>query len=178
LACPAKDFCVSCVWQYERLQIEKVRIITQANAIRAFAGMFLEEPHRTTRNFNALLDNVGKAIFVDGHKLDPYYVSAFALYRLERLFRAQKLDSAFKAARFQILLAVRRLANPDPLPLMNSHDMEKHCKVIADVLWDAKTADELIEQAAAVVSKVANNNLDRDNIRTVPITDAIKNFKP
>jgi AIPR protein len=102
--------------QDERLSIEKVRIVTQANAIRAFAGMFLEEPHRTTRNFNALLDNVGKTIFVDGQKLDPYYVSSFALYKLEKLFRAQKLDSAFKAARFQILLAARRLTNPAPLP--------------------------------------------------------------
>jgi hypothetical protein len=164
--------------QYERLPIEKVRIVTQANAVRAFAGMFLEEPHRTTRNFNALLDNVGKTIFVDGQKLDPYYVSSFALYKLEKLFRAQKLDSAFKAARFQILLAARRLANPDPLPKMNSHDMSKFCKTITDVLWDTKAADELIDRAALEVSKVAKGNLDRDYIRTVPITDAIKNIKP
>lgn len=93
--------------QYDRMPIEKVRIITQANAIRAFAGMFLEEPHRTTRNFNALLDNVGKTIFVDGHKFEPYYVSSFALYKLEKLFRAQKLNTAFKAARYQVLLAAR-----------------------------------------------------------------------
>ena len=72
--------------QYDRQSIEKVRIVTQANTIRAFAGMFLEVPHQTTRTFNALLDNVGKTIFVDGQKLDPYYVSAFTLYKLERLF--------------------------------------------------------------------------------------------
>jgi hypothetical protein len=162
--------------QYERLPIEKVRIVTQANAVRAFAGMFLEEPHRTTRNFNALLDNVGKTIFVDGQRLEPYYVSSFALYKLEKLFRAQKLDSGFKAARFQILLAARRLANPAPLPRMNSYDMSKFCKTITDILWDAKAADELIDKAALEVSKVARGNLDRDYIRTVPITDAIKNI--
>jgi len=163
--------------QYDRMPIEKVRIITQANAIRAFAGMFLEEPHRTTRNFNALLDNVGKTIFVDGQRFEPYYVSSFALYKLERLFRAQKLDSAFKAARYQILLAARRLANSGALPSMNSRDMEKYCKTIADVLWDASAADALLERAAEMVSKVAKGNLDRDNIRTVPITEAIKHFE-
>jgi hypothetical protein len=163
--------------QYDRLSIEKVRVITQANTIRAFAGMFLEEPHRTTRNFNALLDNIGKTIFVDGHKLDPYYVAAFTLYKLEKIFRAQKLSSDYKATRYQILLAARRLANPAPLPRMNSNEMEKYCKVIAEILWDAEKADALIQSAAEIVSTVANGNLDRDNIRTVAITDAIKNYK-
>jgi AIPR protein len=163
--------------QYDRLSIEKVRVITQANTIRAFAGMFLEEPHRTTRNFNALLDNVEKTIFVDGHKLDPYYVAAFTLYKLEKIFRAQKLSSEYKATRYQILLAARRLANPDPLPRMNSNDMEKYCKVITDSLWDAESADALLQSAANIVSIVAKGHLDRDNIRTVAITDAIKNYK-
>jgi hypothetical protein len=163
--------------QYDRMPIEKVRVVTQANAIRAFAGMFLEEPHRTTRNFNALLDNVGKTIFVDGHKCDPYYVSSFSLYKLEKLFRVQKLDTAFKAARYQVLLAARRLANSNALPPMNSRDMEKYCKTITDVLWDADAADELLEKAANIVSTVAKGNLDRDNIRTVPITEAIKAIK-
>lgn len=163
--------------QYDRMPIEKVRIITQANSIRAFAGMFLEEPHRTTRNFNALLDNVGKTIFVDGHKFEPYYVAAFALYKLEKLFRAQKLDTAFKAARYQVLLAARRLANSGNMPPMNSRDMEKYCKSITDVLWDSDGADSLLEKAAEIVLKVANNNLDRDNIRTVPVTEAIKSYQ-
>ncbi len=160
--------------QYERQPIEKFRVVSQANVIRAFAGMFLDEPHRTTRNFNALLDGVGKSIFVDGHKLDPYYVSAFALYRLEKLFKAQKLDSSLKAARFQILLAARLLANPAPLPRMNSNDMEKFCKSLTDKLWDAKASDELIGSAVEVVLDVTGGNLDRDHVRTAPITEAIK----
>lgn len=163
--------------QYDRMPIEKVRIISQANSIRAFAGMFLEEPRRTTRNFNALLDNVGKTIFVDGHKFEPYYAASFALYKLEKLFRTQKLDTAFKAARYQVLLAARRVASPSPMPAMNSRDMEKYCKSITDILWDSDAADQLLEKAAGIVSKVANGNLDRDNIRTVPITEAIKSHQ-
>jgi hypothetical protein len=61
---------------------------------------------------------------------------------------------------------------------MNSHEMSKFCKTITDVLWDTKAADELIDRAALEVSKVAKGNLDRDYIRTLPITDAIKNIKP
>jgi hypothetical protein len=163
--------------QYDRQPVEKVRIVTQANTIRAFAGMFLEVPHQTTRTFNALLDNVGRTIFVDGQKLDPYYVSAFSLYKLERLFRNQRIPTTFKAARFQILLAARRKAAPGPLPQINAREMETYCKRVADVLWDQTAGDELLEAAAVAVSTVANGNLDRDNIRTVAVTDGIKGLK-
>jgi AIPR protein len=40
--------------QYDRWTIEKTRIITQPYVIKAFAAMFLNEPHRTTRNYAAL----------------------------------------------------------------------------------------------------------------------------
>ncbi|MBZ5568322.1 MAG: hypothetical protein LAN64_10795, partial [Acidobacteriia bacterium] len=36
------------------LGIEKTRVITQPNVIKAFAAMFLQEAHRTTRNYSAL----------------------------------------------------------------------------------------------------------------------------
>ena len=37
-------------------------IITLTNLIRAYAAFVLDEPHRTTRNFKALLDKVGTTI--------------------------------------------------------------------------------------------------------------------
>ena len=55
--------------------------------------------------------------------------------------------------------------------------METYCKRVTDVLWDATAGDELIEAAAGAVLSVANNNLDRDNIRTVAVTDGIKGLK-
>ena len=162
--------------QYDRQAIDKTRIISQANLIRAFAGMFLDEPYRTTRNFNALLDKIGQEIFVEGHRLEAYYVSALTLYRLEKLFRVQAIDSKLKAARFQILLAFRRLANPAKLPPLNSGAMEKFCKVVTDVLWDQSQAEKLLIKASEIIIGVTNGNLHRDNIRTVQVTEAIRNY--
>lgn len=96
--------------QYGRLSIEKTRIVTPANMIRAFASMFLCEPHRATRNYAGLKSKVGDEIFAKDHKMDPYYTSAFALYKLEYLFRTNRLDAKYKSARFHILLALRLLA--------------------------------------------------------------------
>jgi len=159
--------------QYDRLQVEKTRIVTPPNMIRAFAAMFLNEPHRTTRNYAGLAAKVGKDIFVKGHRQEPYYTAAFTLYKLEYFFRSGRLERKFRPTRFHILLAARMLGNPGQLPPINSREMEKYCKVIMDMLWNTNKADALILKAANVVDKAAGGNFDRDNIRTEPFTQKV-----
>ena len=160
--------------QYDHLQVEKTRVITHPNMIRAFAAMFLNEPHRTTRNYKELAKKVGKDIFGNGHRCEPYYLAAFALYRLEYMFRTRKLDAKYKPARFHILMALRLLANKNTMPIhMNSHDMEKYCTEIMNVLWDASESEKQIEKAVAVVTTVADGNYERDSIRTDSFTKGV-----
>jgi hypothetical protein len=156
--------------QYDRLTIEKTRVITQPNVIKAFAAMFLQEAHRTTRNYSALKDKVGKEIFGKGHRMESYYTASFGLYKLEYLFRNGKLEPKYKPARFHILLAVRLLGNPAPLPRMNAREMEDYCEPILTALWDSPKCDELIVRAAEIVDAAAGSNFNRDNIRTEPTT--------
>jgi hypothetical protein len=59
--------------QFTAVSIEKTRIITPSNLIRAYASMFLDEPHRTTRNYKALLDRVGTAIFGATPEVSPHF---------------------------------------------------------------------------------------------------------
>ncbi len=168
--------------QYSRLSIEKTRIITQPNVIKSFAAMFLNEPHRTTRNYGALKAKVGKEIFGKDHRTGPYYTAAFALYKLEYFFRSGRLEAKFKPARFHILLAIRLLGNPKPLPVVNSHDMENYCKELISILSDEKMekrSDELITRAAKIIESAATsmfnaeNIFHRDNIRTEPFTKKV-----
>ena len=159
--------------QYHRLQIEKTRIVTPANMIKAYAAMFSAEPHRTTRNYAALKARVGTEIFVKGQRMEPYYTAAFALYKLEYSFRSGKLESKYKAARFHILLAARLLANPGTLPRDNSREMERFCTTLMEILWDPAKADALIARAARVVDAAAAGDFHRDNIRTEPFTNKV-----
>jgi hypothetical protein len=156
--------------QYDRLQIEKTRVVTPANMVKAFAAMFLNEPHRTTRNYAGLTGKVGKEIFVKGHRMEPYYAAALTLYKLEYFFRSGRLEPKYKPARFHILLAARLLAAGSVMPNMKANDMEKYCKGIMETLWDNTKADDLILRAAIVVDKAAADNFHRDNIRTEPFT--------
>lgn len=160
--------------QYAGTGIEKTRIFTPPNLIRAYASMFIAEPHRTTRNFRSLLDRVGKTIFGADHRLDPYYVAAFAHYRLEFLFRNQSLDAKYKPARFHILYAFRLLAKPAPPPLPNSHEIERYCSQVTNILWDSAQAEALYREAAELVDRVAQGNFHRDHIRTQPFTEQLR----
>lgn len=135
--------------------------------------MFLAEPHRTARSYSLLDAQVGKTIFAEGHKLDPYYTASFALYRLEYMFRNQRLDRGYRNARFQMLLAARLIHNRDQLPRMNSRDIEKYCGGLNAVLWDTDIAERLFLRAAGAVYKGANGNLERDNIHTQPFTEKL-----
>ena len=94
--------------QYDRLPITTTRVVTHSNLVRAVAAMFLNAPHQTTRSYKALKGNVGREIFAKGHRLEPYYLAALALYRLDINFRTQRIEPKLKPARFHILLAARR----------------------------------------------------------------------
>lgn len=158
--------------QYDRFpNIEKTRIVTPQSLIRAFGAMFLDEPTRVTRNYKSIRDLVGEQIFKEGDRLEPYYVAAFAAYRLEFLFRNQRLESEYKAARYHILMALRYLINPTTLPRMNSNEMERRCNEMTDALWDTAKADTLLVQAAEIVKEVVGEPFDRDNIRTESTKD-------
>jgi len=153
--------------------IEKTRIITLPNLIRAYASFILEEPHRTTRNFRALLDKVGTDIFATDHRLEPYYLSASALYRLEYLFRKGDVDPKFKPARHHVLLAARLLASGHRPPLANSREMGRYSDELTEVFWDPARSEALFANAVRIVDAAAAGNLHRDNVRTQPFTEEV-----
>jgi hypothetical protein len=153
--------------------VEKTRIVTLPHLIRAYAAVVLEEPHRTTRNFKALLERVGTAIFGAEHRLEPYYMSAAALYRIDYLFRTGAIPAQYKPARHRIMLAARLLQSPDRWPLPNSRDAARRADEYAALLWDQTQADALMTRAIQKVDEIAQGNLHRDNIRTQPFTEGL-----
>lgn len=157
--------------QYDRFHVEKTRVVQLPTMVRAFAAMFMGEPHRTTRSYKSLKERLGVDIYAATDRLEPYYCAALASYRLEVLFRSQRLESKYKPARYHILLAARLMMDPAPLPPMNSNEMERRCKKFTDVLADQTQADDLLINAATVVDTVAGGNFHRDNIRTQPFTE-------
>jgi len=135
--------------------------------------MFRDEPHTTTKNYKSLRATVGTDIFAKHHRLEPYYVAAFAAYKLELQYRSLKIGTEYKSARYHILLAARLLLDPDPLPPINSKEMEKRCNAMIATLWEPTMTDQLFQDAKDVIDKVSKGDLTRDNIRTIATTQNI-----
>jgi hypothetical protein len=160
--------------QYDRLPIERSRVLTEANVVRSFASMFQDEPHRTTRNYRALRDKVGKDIFGKGHKIEPYYLAALAFYRLDVLFKQKRLEPKYKPAKFHILMVARMLAGAADIPRANANAMVTYCENILKILWNQNDADRLLLEAAKIITWAANGEYGRDSIRTDVFTRKVK----
>jgi hypothetical protein len=162
--------------QYDRMPIEKSRVITEANVIRSFASIFLDEAHRTTRSYKAIREKVSKEIFVKGHRIEPYYMASLMFYRLDTLFRLKKLEAKYKPARFHIMMVARMLAvdSSVAVPKMQANAMASYCDLLLAKLWNQGEAESLLNEAVAVVASAAQGDFKRDNIRTEPFTKRVK----
>lgn len=155
--------------------VEKVRIITKSQLIRAFAAMFLDEAHRASRYYADLRAQVGDRIFNETHKLEPYYVSAYGYYKLEFLFRNGALPVYYKPARYHLLMAVRYLTAGSDMPAFTANKIQGYSTKIAEQLWDdTAAADSFTKALSAIDAAAAGVPLTRDVVKTQTFTDAVK----
>jgi AIPR protein len=162
--------------QYNAVQgIEKVRIITKGVQIRAFAAMFLDDPHRASRYVADLRAQVGQRIFNQDHRLEPYYVSSYAYYRLDYLFRNGQLPSKYKPARYHLLMGFRYASAGGDLPSFSANAMQKLCDGMSTKLWNDDESFDIFRSAASAVDQaVGSHDLSRDIVKTQTFTDAVK----
>jgi hypothetical protein len=156
-------------------EVKKVRIITKQQQIRAFAAMFLDEAHRASRYYADLRAQVGDQIFNEHHKLDPYYVAAYASFKLEFLFRNNGLPVYYKPARYHLLMAFRYIVAGADMPVLTANKIQAYCGKLCDILWNDWYATEGFTQAInAVDTAMAGARLTRDSVKTQSFTDAVK----
>lgn len=161
--------------QYATSTIEKVRIITKTLEMRAFSAMFLDEPRRAANYYSELKPMVGKSIFNADHKMEPYYTSAFAYYKLEFLFRNGQIPVSYKPARFHLLMAVRYIIAGKDAPSLMANKMESYAKKINDVLWSDQKAVDIFKQACAAVDAVQDGaELTRDSVKVQSFSEALQ----
>lgn len=155
--------------------IEKVRIIGKTLQVRAFAAMFLDDAHRAARYYGDLRAQVGTKIFIDAHKLEPYYVSAYGYYKLEFLFRNNLLPVYYKPARYHLLMALRHLIGGADMPALTANKVTGYANRIAEILWSDDASVEAFKEAIEVIDEVlAGDVLTRDVVKTQSFTDSVK----
>lgn len=153
---------------------DKIQIVTVSTQIRAFASMFLDRAHQASRYYGTLLKDVENSIFVEGHFPISYYVSAYAIFRIESLLRKKQLDNNYRAFKYHLLGILRMQIAGDTAPRMTTNQFEKYCEKIKEELWDEIKLTAAIIQACKVLDKVLAGEYERDKAKDSTIQNQAK----
>lgn len=149
--------------QYRSEAIERARIVQMQPFFKAVAASLLNAPHRAARNYKAEIGDNVENIFGEHEDVRPAYAIAFLQYRLEFMWRNQKISSATKIYRFFIMDAVVRhvIGDRSFLKLSNKQKIkaaEEIIKLAAD--------EEQLGNVVQLVEKVLNKRLKALNALT------------
>ncbi|NDW05151.1 AIPR family protein [Jiella pacifica] len=92
--------------QYRNQDIERTRIMQPSVLMKAVAACLLFQPQRAARDYRGILSEYDKVIFLDDQDVRIYHAVAYLYYRLEFLWRNQRIDNGYKTFRYYILAGI------------------------------------------------------------------------
>lgn len=92
--------------QYQREEIERARIMQMPTLMKAVSATILNQPNRSARDYKKIYKENKHIIFHDDDDVRLYHAIAYLYYRLEFLWRNQRIDNSLKIFRFYIIWAV------------------------------------------------------------------------
>ena len=131
--------------QYRGTDIPKNRIVSISTQIKTMAAMFLNEPSAVSGQYGTVAKRVGNKIFRTSDKLIMYYVSALALYKIENLFRSNKIAKQYRRSRYHAMMLFRMVVSEEDMPRFNQKKMEAYCQKLLDVLQDDTKCEKVFK---------------------------------
>lgn len=160
--------------QYKNIGIPVPKIVNIREQIKTFVAMFLGQPHLSSGYFSKAYKNNESKMFQSDHKFCPYYISSFAMYKLEKLFKDKELNKKYRITRYHLLMIFRILAaKTDTIPLSNSRKMDKYCQKLKEILLDNVKTKKIFTQAITIIDNVSEIDLEdqstlyKANIETI-----------
>jgi hypothetical protein len=161
--------------QWVSSPVEKTRVVTIPNQIKAIASMFLDVPHRVSGYYGTVRSRIADKIFRPEHKYIPYYASALTLYRLDTLFRNRVLESSYKPLRWYLLMLFRKALVGDS-PTLGSNAIEKYCEGILKHLKSSESAALVFQKVVKALEDkgvIQSGSIDKDALKTQTFRDRL-----
>lgn len=157
--------------------IERIRIVTIAVQIRTFASMFLGQAHIASRYYGTLLRTVEGRIFVATHSPAAYYLSAYALFKLESLLRKRLIAAKYRPFKYHLIHAIRVLLESEPMPAFTSNKFERYCIEILRSLWDDEKCAKAFTTCCNLLEKAHGDQIEnRDSAKDSSISDTLNSM--
>ena len=165
--------------QYSRLSIERQKIVDKTQQIKTMASMFFDKPDLATRFFGTLFREFKDKLFADDHNMEPYYVSAFALYKLEQMILKGKIDRKYNKIKFYILMMLRYEVAPTSCPYFNSKAVIEYSENILSILNDESKLTIKIQSVISKLDSLALDLTDRELSKSKKlVNDCLAFYKP
>lgn len=155
--------------QYQREDLERARIMPLAVLMKAVSATLLGQPNRSARDYKRIFKENSKVTFKDDDDVRLYHAIAYLYYRLEFLWRNQRIDSTLKIFRFYLLWAAWRSAtgaielvkNPKPRDVANA------AKAVIDLASDETKFKRAVKQFGKILEELSNklSSENRERLR-------------
>lgn len=158
--------------QYRNQDVERTRIMQPSVLMKAVAACLLFQPQRAARDYRGILSEYENKIFLDDQDVRIYHSVAYLYYRLEFLWRNQKLDNSYKTFRYYILAGIG-------LEFTGARDvfsMKRNAitSVSAEIIALCKDEDRLIKAVIQIVASVEKRLEDMGVTTQERVRDTIR----
>lgn len=149
--------------QYRTLPIERTRIMQPSVLMKAIAACLLFQPQRAARDYRGIVSEYERSMFLDSHDVRIYHAVAYLYYRLEFLWRNQRIDSGSKTFRYYILAGIGlRLTNGQDVFSMKKKDRE----MIESKLIEISSNESSLKKEVSTVVKIIEEQLSKLGAKT------------
>lgn len=160
--------------QYQREFIERARIMQLPVLMKALACTLLNQPNRSARDYKKMYNENKSVILQEDSDVRLYHAIAYLYYRLEFLWRNQRIDSGWKIYRYYIIWAVfTRLTNGiNPLSIRKPNQISIISSAIIELASDEESFKNMVKDVSNTLISIAEKDgLDnreklRDTIRS------------
>lgn len=147
--------------------IEKNRIVSIQSQIKTVASMFFDCPHKATRYYGKLVNDI-KGIFDEDNKLIIYYTSSFVYYNLEKLFRENKIDSKYRKYRYFILTIIKH-SIIGSYNRYNSKEIDRKCEELLENVKESRKFFATVKKAISIIDKNVQDLNDTENTKNASL---------
>lgn len=155
-----------------RTEIEHSRVISFEDQIKSFAAVFLNSPHRSSRFYKTIIEEIEKKIFIKGHEPIIYFTSAYLHYRLEDEFNNDRIEHKYKKYKYHIMMLMKLiLCKEIKMPQWNSASMISYCEHI--LLAVHNDLNIILQEAIDIINKVINDVENLENNKLTHIVNQL-----
>ncbi len=139
--------------------VKKKYVVDIREQIKAFVGMFLDEPHEVAGFFGKVYKDLKDDIFVDKHLFEGYYLAGLIQYKFKELLNAQEIERKYNKARYHAFMLFRMLAEKETFrrEYLASTRNKNYFSTLLEVIRDNKKCLEIFQKTFSVLDKLAIN---------------------